>query len=294
MSEYGTSVFATMKLAKWVTVTSAATVAGDMPLTYMTASEQPTDRTRFTNVTVPIVFDVDLNAAMMAQGLSGWRLLVLAFNNSSSTGTWSIIGAADAAGIGSPTLSTGTMSLWPSTDCSSFARIHSRYWASPARTERYLRITINDTTPRQPDVTASGFSTATFFDIGCLLISRAYLVGEDGAGGVEYGSLVRGTDQQSRLIEAEGGPDFPRERPQKFRRSFNLIFAGENAEAEYYNRLAELELFAGNSRLVFLAHDITGTTFQMHRMVCGFMTLMDVSVPLNDYYHLVVTIRGIL
>lgn len=296
MGVFGSWVLAHGRLVKFASLSTAETVAADMPLSYLISSDQPTDRCRFTDVTGPITFDIDLTVPMAAQGVTSWRLMALLFNNSSSTGTWSVIGAATPAGITSPTYSSGTMSLWPSPDLQTWPRIHSRLWVPAGRTEKFLRVTVNDTTPRRPDETsASGFSTATYFDIGNLLVDFGYTTGDAGGdGGVLYSSPIDGLKQDLRVVVAEGGPKFPRQRPMEHMRSFELVFTGPNAATEYYAKMSELRRYVGQHAPVYLAEDLTATTFQMDKQIFGLMHLSDVSIPQNGYYHVLIRIEEML
>lgn len=292
MGVFGSWVLAHGKLVKFASLSTAETVAADMPLNYMISSDQPTDRCRFTDVTGPITFDIDLTVPMAAQGVTSWRLVSLLYNNSSSTGTWSVIGAATPAGITSPTYSSGSMSLWPSPDCHTWARVHSRLWVPAGRTEKFLRVTITDTAPRQPDVTsASGFSTATHFDIGNLIVDFGYTTGDAGGdGGALYGSPIDGLKQEMRMVVAEGGPKFTRKRPMEQMRSFELVFTGPNAATEYYSKMSEIRRYVGSHTPIYLAEDLTGDEFQMEKQIFGLLHLNDVSIAQNQYFHVLIRV----
>lgn len=255
-----------------------------MPLGYM-LEPQPTDRCRFIDISSPIVFDVNIAAAMVGQGISAWRLLVLANNNSGPSDTIRVTGAADLAHISTPTYDSSLLSMWPSPDCGDYARVHTRIWVPAGRSEGYLRITINSTGPREPTADKtypSGFKPVTYLDIGNLIISDGYIVGDAAAQGGTHSGINDGLSEELRRVMAEAGPVFPRIRPKSARRSFPIQLYGDNCHREARSLLAKIRRWCGVSRPIFLSENVNGIGNQMQAMVYGlFDSINDVSNDLR-------------
>lgn len=270
-------------MSRWANLSSVSVTAADMPLLNLISSQQPTDRCRFIDLTSPIVFTVDLTAVMAAQSVSSWRAFVLSYNNSSSTGTFSISGNLGYSLINHP--------LWPSPDCGRFKRIHSYIYVPAGVPDTILTVTINDTTPRRPVVSASGFTTANYFEIANLLVD--YGIRSDLSVAVRpQGTVIEGLDEEVRVVVSEGGPQFPRIRPRSARKSFSLRFRNK---AAYRIGMAQLRRDVGVSEAVMLIENLNGNQFAMDGMIYGlFDGLQDVTLHDDNNFEVVVKIKEML
>lgn len=270
-------------LSRWSVLSSPSVTAADMPLSNLIASQQPTDRTRFIDLISPITFTVNLTAAMAAQSVSRWRCLVLSHNNSSSSGTFSISGNLGYSLINHP--------LWPSPDCTRFKRIHSYIYVPAGVPDSVLTVTINDATPRRSVISASGFTTADYFEIGCLLVD--FGIRSDLSNVVRpQGTVSEGLDEESKLVTSEGGPSFPRIRPRSSRKSFSLRFRNK---AAYRQGMAQLRRDVGVSEAVMLIEGLNGNQFAMDGMTYGtFDGLQDVSLADDENFELIVKLKEML
>jgi len=271
------------RLSRWADLSSSSVTAADMPLANMVSSQQPTDRCRFIDLGSPIEFTVDLSAAMSAQGVTSYRCIVLAYNNSSADGTFSVFGNLGFTIIDAP--------LWPTPDCGRFKRIHSYIYVPAGIPDTFLTISINDPNPRRPVISASGFAAADYFEIGNLLID--YGIRSDINNVVrQQGTVTEGLDEESKLIVSEGGPTFPRIRPRSSRKSFSLRFRNKQS---YRAGMAQLRRDVGVSEAVMLIEDLNGAEFAMDGMVYGlFDGLQDVSLADDNNFEVVVKIREML
>jgi len=271
------------RLSRWGVLSSPSVTAADMPLSYLISSQQPTDRCRFIDLGSPVSFTIDLTAAMAAQGVTSWRALVLTYNNSSADGTFSVSGNLGYSVVDKP--------LWPSPDSGSFRRIHSYIYERAGVLDPVLTITIDDPNPRKPALSASGFSTADYFEIGNLLVDFGIVSGLDSVIR-QQGTVQEGLDEESKLIVSEGGPIFPRIRPRSARKSFNLKFLNKVA---YRTGMARLRRDVGVSEAVMLIEDLGGSSFQMDGITYGlFDGLQDVSLQDDEHFEVVVKIREML
>lgn len=238
------------------------------------------------------MFTIDLTAAMAAQSVSTWRCLVLTHNNSSSSGTFSISG-----NLG---YSLTSQKLWPSSDCSRFPRIHSYIYVSAGVPDPVLTITINDTAPRRSVKSASGFTTADYFEIGNLLVD--FGIRSDLSNVVRpQGTVSEGLDEESKLIVSEGGPSFPRIRPRSSRKSFSLRFLNQ---AAYRAGMSQLRRDVGVSEAIMLIESLNESQqvriidtrqFAMDGMTYGmFDGLQDVSLADDEHFELIVKLKEML
>ena len=262
----------------------------------MVQSEQPTDRTRFTNLS-SVNFDADISVAKSALGISTIRFIGLLNNNSGPDDTFSIIGSADSSSIGSPSYSSGSLPCWPSADISDKPRMHSFVFIPAGISESYFRFTINSTAPRRVADTASGFRTVDYFEIGNLLISDGITSGQvlTGVSGIKRGSLSEGQDEESRQVISEGGQTFSRVRPKPEIKTFSLMFKGPKADQEYRSGLAKIKRYCGVSRSVLFCDDMNADDFILDRMIYGlFQGWQDLSRPQSQYYEILVKIKELL
>lgn len=273
-------------LSRWSILASSSITAGDMPLSYLISSQQPTDRCRFIDLSAPVVFTVDITAAKIAQGVSTIRCIALLYNNASESGTFSVTGDLG--------YSNTRHLLWPSSDCADYLRIHSYIYEPNGIPDNVFTITINDTTPRKPARNAAGYETASWFEIGNLIID--YGISSDLATAIrQQGTVSEGQDEEVKLVTSEGGAMFPRIRPRSNRKSFTLRF---KTEAAYRAGLAKLQRAVGISQAVCLIEDVgdtSGNGFQMQKITYGlFESLQDVSLIDNNNFEVVVKIKEML
>jgi hypothetical protein len=301
MGTFRSPVIATSRLVDYAVLSTAAATAASMPLANL-ALPQPTDKTRFTSVVSAISFDIDITLAKTITGATGVRLVAIPYNNASSTGTWTVIFATTQANLTSSPALTSTQNLWPCSGLEEWGvRIPSYLWIPTARTENWIRITINDTAPRKPDAATIGaYTTATYFDIGRLIVAQAYVPGDSGGNtgsnrtGVQFG-VSDGLHEEVRRVISEGGQIFPRERPRPRSKTFTLRSNGPNAEAEFLTNVEPLRRRRGVSRDVFVMEDVTATTFIPDRLIYGLMgELEDVSLPDYNHYEVRFTVQEML
>lgn len=274
------------KLSKWASLASLSVTAGYMPLSYMVSSQQPKDRTRFIDLTAPIVFTVDITAAKIAQDVSTIRCLALLYNNGSSTGTFSVTGDLGYSNLNKP--------LWPSSDSKDYLRIHSYIYEPNGIPDNVFTITINDTTPRKPARNAAGYDTASWFEIGNVIVD--YGISSSLTTVIRsQGTVSEGQDEEQKIVISEGGSTFPRIRPRSNRKSFTLRFKTEQA---YRAGMAKLRRDVGISQALCLIEDVNDTNgngFQMQKIIYGlFESLQDVSLIDNNNFEVVVKIREML
>jgi len=274
------------KLSRWAVLSSSSITAGDMPLSYLISSQQPTDRCRFIDLTAPIIFTIDLTDAKAAQGVTTIRCLALLSNNSSSTGTFSVTGNLGYSNLNKP--------LWPSSDSGDFLKIHSYIYEPTGIPDDIFTITVNDATPRKPARNAAGYDTASWFEIGNLIID--YGISSNVATSIrQQGTVSEGQDEEQKITISEGGATFPRIRPRSNRKSFTLRFTTETA---YRAGIAKLRRDAGISQAVCLIEDVGDTNsngFQMQKITYGlFESLQDVSLIDNNNFEVVIKIREML
>lgn len=274
------------KLSRWANLSSSSITAGDMPLSYLISSQQPKDRCRFIDPTEPIVFTVDIAAAKIAQGVGSIRCIALLYNNSSSTGTFSVTGNLGYSKINSP--------LWPSSDSQDYLRIHSYVYEPQGIPDSIFTITINDTAPRKPAKNAAGYEIASWFEIGNLIVD--YGSSSNNANMIRpQGTVVEGQDEEPKIAISEGGATFPRVRPRSGRKSFTLRIKNESA---YRTEIAKLRRDVGISQAVCLMEDVNDTNgngFQMQKITYGIMeSLQDVTLIDNNNFEVIVKIREML
>jgi hypothetical protein len=274
------------KLSRWAALSSTSITAGDMPLSYLISSQQPTDRCRFIDLTSPIVFTVDLTDAKAAQDVTTIRCLALLYNNSSNTGTFTITGNLGYSKV--------AKSLWPSNDSKDYLRIHSYIYEPNGIPDNIFTITINDITPRKPARNAAGYETASWFEIGNLIVD--YGISSNLATAIrQQGTVIEGQDEEQKITISEGGATFPRIRPQSNRKSFTLRF---KTEAAYRAGMAKLRRDVGISQAICLIEDVgdvNGNGFQMQKITYGlFESLQDVSLIDNRNFEVVVKLREML
>lgn len=274
------------KLSRWAELSSDSITAGDMPLSYLISSQQPTDRCRFIDLSSPIIFTVDLTEAKAAQGVSAIRCLALLYNNSSIAGTFSITGNLGYSNLNMP--------LWPSSDSKDYLRIHSYIYEPLGIPDNTLTVTINDATPRKAARNAAGYDTATWFEIGNLIVD--YGISSSFVNVIrQQGTVVEGQDEEQKITISEGGATFPRIRPRSSRKSFTLRFKNEIA---YRAGMMKLKRDVGISQAVCLIEDVNdthGNGFQMQKIVYGlFESLQDVTLIDNNNFEVVVKIREML
>ncbi len=282
-------------------VMSDSPTAASMPLGYLQLL-QPGDRTRFTDVTEDIVIDVNLAPGKAVTGDPGWRVVALPVNNSSSTGTWTVSVAASQAGLDSP-VASWTQDLWPSSGLGRWGlRIYSVLYQGTARTEDWLRITISDTTPRKAHPSISGaYATATYFDIGRLVIAYGYRPGDAGGNtganrsGVIYGASD-GLREDPRQVIGEGGQRFPQERPRARSKALTLRADGAAARAEFLAHVEPLRRAVGVSRGVFVIEDVEFVDgYPLDGMLYGTLDgLQDTSLPEYHRWEVQATILELM
>lgn len=272
-------------LSRWANLSSSAVTAGDMPLSYLISSQQPTDRCRFINLSPPIVFTVDLAAAKAAQGVSTIRCLFLGYNNSSSAGTFTVSGNLGYS---------KTKALWPSSDSKDYLRIHSYIYEPLGIPDNVFTITINDLAPRKAARNAAGYDTAAWFEIGTLIADYGISSGLTSSVR-QQGTVTEGQDEEAKIVTSEGGASFPRIRTRSGRKSFTLRFLNE---ATYRAGMAKLRRSVGISQAIALIEDVNdthGNGFQMQKITYGlFDSLQDVSLSDNNNFEVVVKIREML
>lgn len=281
-------LFITDKLSKWAVLSSTSVTAGDMPLSYMISSQQPTDRCRFIDLGSPVSFTVDFTDAKAAQGVTLIRCIALLYNNSSSTGTFTVTGNLGYS---------KTRSLWPSSDSGDYLRIHSYIYEANGISDDIFTITINDTTPRKPARNAAGYDTASWFEIGNLIADFGVGSGmsANAISARHKGSVSEGQDEEQKIVTSEGGATFPRIRPRSSRKSMTKRFLSEQA---YREGMAKLRRAVGTSEAVCLIEDVgdtKGNGFQMQKITYGLLEgLQDVSLIDNNNFEVVIKIREML
>lgn len=274
------------RLSRWASLSSPSLTAADMPLSYLTSSQQPTDRCRFIDLSNPIVFTADLSVVMAALGITTWRALALTHNNSSASGTFTVTGNLGFSVVNRP--------LWPSADSTRYRRIHSYLYVPAGVADTVLTITINDPSPRRPVISPSGFETCDYFEIGNLLTD--YGVRSDLSNVVRpQGTVSEGLDEESKIIASEGGPIFPRIRPRSSRKSFSLRFVNKAAYRDGVRGFGQMRRDTGVSQAVMLIENLNGTEYMMDGMTYGlFDGLQDVSLHDDKNFEVVVKIREML
>jgi hypothetical protein len=286
-------VFATDKLIRYATVTSPFATAADMPLSYMTASQQPRDRTRFTDVadlTDGFYFDVDLTTAMAAQGLSSWRVLSIIDCNAGPDDTYQITG-----NLG---YDSGELFLWMSEDYATYERVPAYVWEPQGVPDTILRVTIKCPSARRKNLTdPSGFSAVSYFDIGNLIISNGYASGDYGADThSRKGSVSLGLDQDVKILTSESGGKFPRMRPVSPHKAFTLTFTGTetSVKREYNLALNALRRDRGMAQALLHIDNLNSSQCKMGDITYGlFADLQDVSMPDLNYYEINIKITGL-
>lgn len=325
-------LIATNRLIRWAIIRSDAVCPADMPLSYLISSDQPTDNARFTSPST-IVFDIDMADAMLAQSITKWRLISLLYANSGSEDTFRVQGSTSISGLASSSYDSGFRWLWGGKDASTedpdtegyidFARTHTLLFEPLGRTETYLRVTIHSITSRREADTASGFDLATYLDIGNLIVSdcitaRNYDYSINGSD-IKMGSYSEGVSEEVRATISEGGPKFPRERPQSRTRTISLQFTDwgyqgssiedriKFARQQYYRGLSKLHRYCGQHTPILFCEDVgyvaiaggvatvTPSDFIMERTVYGLLTgVQDVSIPQQNYFEVLVKVEELL
>lgn len=283
-------------------ITTTAMVAGSMPLSNL-QSPQPTDRTRFTSTSSPIIITIDMTGAM-AQGIyTSWDYVALMFNGSTSTDKWKLAAADTLAGLSSAPFSiTGLLArgifMWPSPNLKPYyPRVHSRYWVgqdpSPSqspRTEKILQLTI--------DATAN---PAGYLDIGRLYVGLAI----DLKTPERYPISIPLPSELERVVRSEGGQDYPRAAGiDEGLQSYPVIFAGNpslplsadrmaKAASDFYSSIVRIVRLRGSSRDVMIDLDPTDATWAMEKIIYG--RLVGVGSPQligPSVYQVVVSVKG--
>lgn len=298
---------ATDRLSQYAVISSDNACAGDLPLSNV-QKPQPTDRCRFLDVTVDIVIDIDMSDPMSQTSTTNWRLLALLYNNSSKFGQWNVIGASDIFSLGTPSYDSGWINLWAGgavEGYDKYLRTHAFIFEPNGRPETYLRVTIQDSTPRKVARNVLGYTDATYFEIGNVLVADPFY-DVDGYSGVnrlvgtkhanaKYGSRVVGLEQDLRATTAEGGPTFIRDRPASSIKAITLQFSGADAQEYYYHNFEVLRQDRRLSRPVFYCEDASSEKSRMNKCVYGTIaSLQDTSVAELNCFEAVLRVKQML
>jgi hypothetical protein len=249
-------------LSDTATLATTATVAGSMPLGNL-QTMQPTARTRFTDISSPIVFTIDMTAGFASGAYASWNYLWLGFGNFAVTDLWKIEGATTIAGLSSPTLIQAFTSCWPSPNLARFfPRRHARYFSHDGgglpvgRTEKVLRVTIDATS--NPD---------GFLEMGRAYASDGYL-----SQYIAYPNKLPTLKEEPRIVVAEGGARYPRPSGIDSGGVLPVYLAGADARADFYGRVQAVYLLRGGTKDVLLDRNPTDADFAMHGMTYGLLT----------------------
>jgi hypothetical protein len=271
-------------------ISTTATVAGSMPLSNLQAP-QPTDKTRFTDSTSPIVITIDATAVLAAGTYTGWNYVAWLFNSSAAADTWKLEAAATISGLSAPTLSMAGLSAWPSPSLKPYyPRVHSRLYLPITHTEPVLRLTINATT-----------SPLGYLDIGRLYIGLAV----DLKTPERYPIAIPLPSEPERVVRSEGGQDYPRATGlDEGLQSYPVIFAGDpnlplaadraaKAALDFYSSIVRIIRLRGASRDVLIDLDPNDSTWAMEKIIYG--RLVGVTQPqliASNVYQVVVSVKG--
>lgn len=248
-------------------LSSSATIATSMPLSNL-QTMQPTDKTRFIDLTQTISITIDASAIFGAGLLyTQWNAIYLPFNNTTSAGVISLASSSSLAGLAGAAITT--YPTWPAPGLKPyFPRVHSRIYLPTPSTDPYIMITIADSA--NPD---------GFIDIGRLYIADGYVPQYPMA----FGEMPNPTELE-RVIRAEGGPTYARQ--SGIDENFNPVLQtySDAGKAEFYNRIQRIKRLRGTSRDILIDYDVLDNTYAMDGIQYGRLT--NVQAPKQTAFQL--------
>lgn len=281
-------------------ISTPSTIAGSMPLSNL-QKIQPTDRTRFINLSESIIIRVDMTAIMSLGYLTSWNCIYLLFNNSDLTiplhgvaPYLEVLAATSTAHLDSSTFtSTDVVSLWPSPDLKPYyPRVHTRY-VTPSLVPR--------SDPCVDLIIHNSLNVDGFFEIGRLYVGLAI----DLKTPERYPISIPLPSEPERVVRSEGGQDYPRTTGlDEGLQSYPVIFAGDTrlphaadraakAASDFYSSIARIVRLRGSSRDVLIDFDPMDSSWAMEKIIYG--RLVGVGQPqliAPSVYQVVVNVKG--
>jgi len=206
-----------------------------------------------------------------------FNLVSLLYTNLSSAATWRVRSADSSAVLVSTTVpyDSSTIKAWPSSTIQSdWDYTHSVLWLSSSQVFRFLRIDINDPSPRPPTGSSAAVS-ATYVQAGRLIVASA----RQPTTNIQYGWGM-GWNDLANIQRAANGAAYPDAKGMVRSLSFSLEFA---TASEMFDWLFQIDRRRGAHRDLFIIRDPEDTAQIMNQSIYGLQS-GDMRPVVNDDY----------